>query len=110
MPFRTQLARGQPVLERRVRVEQASGLHVIGLQEALDVDGGDLRALLVDDGLALDDAGNDHRLVDGEALAVIASRISGVSASPNCCSSFCATANGAAFAPLISYSTVSGGM
>ena len=56
MALRPDLAGGQPVLERRVGVEQARRLGVVGLQEALDVDGGDERPLLVDDGLALDDA------------------------------------------------------
>ena len=43
-------------------------------------------------------------------LALIAARISGVSAVPNWVSSLWATASGAASAPLIWYSSVSGGM
>ena len=55
-PSGRHLAGRQPVLERRVGVEQADGLGVVGLQEALDVHRGDERTLLVDDRLALDDA------------------------------------------------------
>ena len=68
MPFRTQLAGGQPVLKGWIGVEQAIRLAVVGVQVAIDVDRGDQRPLVVDDRLPLHDAGDDHRLVDGQSL------------------------------------------